>query len=191
MNIPLLLIALLFILTSVPPTDPLLDGSMVGKAVLQQFLHIGLGLLLGRYWRRFYFKKGYQRASGLITFTFLIVFWSIPISVDLSEVHEWMDQLYHVSMLLGGFLLHRSFKGLPDVFRGAYGLLFSSMLISTGYVYKTKSVLLCSTYSLEDQHTYGRVVLFFGGILYVATVLWIIFKLGRRGEGRDGRPLSP
>lgn len=171
----------LFILSSAPPVDQYFDRSMVGKAVIQQFSHIALGMLTAHLSRSFELREGYQKASGLVVFTFIFLFWSIPLSVDLSEVYWWMDQLYHLSMFLGGFLLYRSFRGLPNIFKGAYGLFFSSMLVATAYVYRTKDTLLCSTYTLEDQHLYGKILFLVGLTLYMGTVFWIVFKWGGRG----------
>jgi len=153
---------------------------MTGKALIQSFTQITLGLLLGRELRGFRLKDSSLKISALILFTFLFIFWSIPRSVDLSEIYPELDHMYHLSMFLGGILLYKSLEGLHRIVKGAYGLLFSSMLVATALVYRWKNTLLCSTYTLEDQHTYGGYLLILGMIIYAFVILWIIFGWSRR-----------
>ncbi len=169
-------------LISIPPVDSFLDKSMVGKAFVQTFSLIALGILLGRAWESFKFRDNSERISGLILFSFLYLFWSIPRSVDLSEIYWWMDQLYHLSMFVGGFFLYKGLENLNNVVRGVYGLLFSSMLVSSAMVYRWKREILCSTYTLQDQNLYGNVLLPFGILIYVSVILWIIFGWSRKGS---------
>lgn len=175
-----LLYLALFFITTLPPVDDYLDRTMVGKVLIQTFGQIILGMLFGRELKAFSLKDDSQRISGIIIFTFLFIFWSIPRSVDLSEIYPWLDQLYHLSMFVGGLILYKSLTGLNRIVKGAYGLLFSSMLVATALVYKWKNTLLCSTYTLEDQYTYSRYLLVFGIAIYISVVLWIVFKWGKR-----------
>ncbi len=174
------LVLILYLLVALPPLDDLLDSRMVGKAFLQTFSLIALGMLLARVSGLFRLKDNAERVSALIIFSFFFIFWSIPRSVDLSELYTWADQLFHASMFAGGFLLYRGISGLPKLVKGVYGILFSSMLTSTAMVYKWKNVILCSTYTLYDQHMYGKVLLVFGLSLYISVILWIIFGWSRR-----------
>jgi len=177
----LILVLVFFsLLISLPPVDDFLDSRMVGKAFFQNFFLIASGMLMAHKTEIFPFKDNPERASGLIIFSFIFLFWSIPRSIDLSEIHWWIDQLNHLSMFAGGFILLRSLKGLPTVAKGVYGILFSSMLTATAMVYRWKKVILCSTYTLEDQHLYGKVLLIFGIALYTSVILWIIFGWSRR-----------
>jgi len=184
-----LLVALIFLLYLLItlPLDSFLDSRMVGKAFVQTFSLIGLGILLGHSTSLFTLKDNPERISGLILFSFLFIFWSIPRSVDVSELYEWADQIYHLSMFAGGFILQRSLPSLPKLVKGVFGLLFSSMLTATAMVYRWKSVILCSTYTLYDQHLYGKVLLIFGLGLYGLVVIWIIFGWSRRGNRPVGR----
>ncbi len=173
------LILLLYLLITFP-LDGFLDSRMVGKAFVQTFSLLGLGILLGRSTSLFPLRDHPERVSGLILFSFLFIFWSIPRSVDVSELYEWADQIYHLSMFVVGFILQRSLPALPKLVKGVFGLLFSSMLTATAMVYRWKNVILCSTYTLYDQHLYGKVLLIFGLGLYGLVIIWIIFGWSRR-----------
>jgi len=177
------LILLLYLVLTLTPLDAVLDARMVGKAFVQTFALIGGGMLLGRNTGFLKLRDNTERVSGLIAFSFLFIFWSIPRSVDVSELYGWADQLYHLSMFGGGFILYRSLQGLPKLVKGVFGILFSAMLTSTAMVYRWKNVILCSTYTLYDQHLYGRVLLVFGLLLYISVILWIILGWSRIRRG--------
>ena len=170
----------LFLLT-LPPLDDLLDSTMLGKSLIQPSLLVLLGALFAHRTKYLNLREGTQRIVGLELFSFIVVFWTIPRSVDLSEVHWWMDQLHHLSMFCGGFLLYRSFPKLHPVVKSLYGMVMSSMLTTTGLVYTSKRTLLCSAYTLQDQVLYGKTVLVSGLALYAVVILMIMTRWGRGG----------
>lgn len=67
---------------------------------------------------------------------------------------------------------------LAGAARVAYGLYFSSMIVAFGLLYASQSTLLCSAYTLEDQHAFGwmLVPLGLGAYLLVLTSMprWLV-----------------
>jgi hypothetical protein len=64
---------------------------------------------------------------------------------------------------------------LPGVARVAYALYFSSMIVALGLLYAT---LLCSAYTLEDQHAFGWMLVPVGLVAYLFVLVsmprWLV-----------------
>ena len=102
----------------------------------------------------------------------------IPRSIDLTQIYPSANSLYVISIFAAGFLLSYYLRLLPGVARVAYALYFSSMIVASGLLYAAQPTLLCSAYTLEDQHAFGWMLVPLGLVVYllvlVAMTRWLV-----------------
>jgi hypothetical protein len=91
----------------------------------------------------------------------------IPRSIDLTQIYQSVNAFYVISLLAAGFLLSEYLPLLPGVAKVAYALYFSSMIVAFGLLYASQSTLLCSAYTLEDQHAFGQMLASLGLVAYL------------------------
>jgi hypothetical protein len=158
-----------------PRIDAAFGVTMPRKVLAEPILLLFLGWVLSRlvpYWR----KASYAPAA-VAGATLLLLFWMIPRSIDLTQIYPAMNGLYVCSLFIVGFLLSHYWPLLPGVAKVACALYASSMIVALGLLYASLSTLLCSAFTLEDQHSFGWMVIPVGLFLYVlalaSTTRWL------------------
>lgn len=148
-----LAISLLPALLLLPRIDEIFSATMPRKALGKSLLLLFCGWAVSRLcpWRR----MASHAPSAVVAATLLFLFWMIPRSIDLTQIYSSANALYVISLLIVGFLLSNYFCLLPGIGKVAYALYFSSMIVAAGLLYASQSTLLCSAYTLEDQHAFG------------------------------------
>ena len=148
-----LVILLLPTLLLLPRIDAIFSATMPRKALGESLLLLLCGWAISRLcpWRR----MASHAPSAVVAATLLFLFWMIPRSIDLTQIYPSANALYVISLFAVGFLLPHYWPLLPGVARVAYGLYFSSMIVAFGLLFASQSTLLCSAYTLEEQHAFG------------------------------------
>ena len=104
-----------------------------------------------------------------------VVFWMLPRSIDLAVIHPLFNRVMHFNMMLVGFLLAPVLRGMVFEIRILFIGMMSVMLLATGFALKTFDVLLCSSFTIQQQHETGFYLILVGFSLFVITVV-IFFK---------------
>jgi len=186
--VPVLVLALLLL---VPRIEAFFSTSMARKALAEPLLLLLCGWAASR--------PGVQRRSPvlapsvLVAAAFLLLFWMIPRSIDLTQVQPGANALYVVSMAVAGFLFWGYFPLLSGVAKVASALYLSSMLAALGLLYAFQSTLLCSAFTLVDQHVFGWMLVALGFAAYLGAFAsmarWLV--PGRQRHCRDdGAPMT-
>ncbi len=102
--------------------------------------------------------------------TLVFLFWMIPRSIDLTQIYPSVNASYVISLFAAGCLLSHYLPLLPGVARVVYALYFSSMIVAFGLLYASQSTLLCSAYTLEDQHAFGWMLVPLGIVAYLVVL---------------------
>lgn len=160
-----LVILLLPPLLVLPRIDAAFSATMPRKALAEPILLLLLGWLLSR--RLPWWRVASYAPSAVAGATLLLLFWMIPRSIDLTQIHPIVNVLYVVSLFAVGFLLSHYLPLLSGMAKVTYALYFSSMIVALGLLYASQSTLLCSAFTLDDQHAFGRMVIALGIILYL------------------------
>lgn len=177
-----LVILLLPALLLLPRIDAIFSATMPRKALAELLLLLLCGWGVSRFcrWRR----SAFHAPSSVVVATLLLLFWMIPRSIDLTQIHANANALYVISLFAAGFLLSRYLPLLQGVARVTYALYFSSMLVAFGLLYVSQSTLLCSAYTLEDQHVFGWMLVLLGLTAYVLVLVAIPRWLVRVSENQ-------
>ncbi|MFI5022563.1 MAG: hypothetical protein ACHQRJ_13030 [Alphaproteobacteria bacterium] len=172
----LLIVCPLPVFLLLPPIDAIFSATMPRKTLAESLLLLFCGWAVSRLcsWRR---RASYAPAA-VVAATLLFVFWMIPRSIDLTQIYPSVNAFYVVSLFTAGALLSHYLPLLPGVARVVYALYFSSMMVAIGLLYASQSTLLCSAYTLEDQHAFGWMLVALGLVAYLLVLVsmtrWLV-----------------
>jgi hypothetical protein len=175
-NIFNLLAAALPALLLLPRTDAIFSATMPRKALAEPLLLLLGGWAASRInlWR----TPSAYAPSAVALATLLLLFWMIPRSIDLTQIYPSVNALYVTSIAVAGFLLTRCLPLLPGVAKATYGLYLSSMIVAFGLLYASQSALLCSAFTLGDQHDFGWMLVLLGLLAYLLVLVsltrWLV-----------------
>jgi len=147
---------------------------MTRKMVIQEGLFLACGFLLGK--GISIPRDEYFGGWGLLFFIFSLMFWMIPRSIDITEIKEIYDYLYHGDMILSGFILAKSLPQVSFIIQFFFGLYISSMIVALGLVFKSEQTPICSAYNLYQQHQVGKVLIYIGLLFYILTIVFLFKK---------------
>jgi len=151
-----------------PPIDAFFNSTMPGKALAEPLLLLLNGWAVSRFCAGRAIASHAPSAVGAATLLFL--FWMIPRSIDLTQIYSGANVLYVIGLFAAGFLLSHYLPLLSGVARVAYALYLSSMITASGLLYASQSTLLCSAYTLENQHAFGWMLVALGLVAYLFTL---------------------
>ncbi len=182
-NISRLLAALLLpALLLLPRIDAVFSATMPRKALVESLLLLLCGGVASRFYR--WRRAASHAPSALVAATLLLLFWMIPRSIDLTQIYPAANAIYVISLFAAGFLLRDYFPLLPGVAKAAYALYFASMIVAFGLLYAFQSTLLCSAYTLEQQHAFGKMLVSLGFVTYLLVLAslprWLVATSGNR-----------
>lgn len=160
------------VLVALPPLAQWFSATMPRHQLIQLPVLLVLGAVAAR--------RGRASASGghpgdwgpaLLTLAVgTVMFWMVPRSVDLAASNALADQLQHLSMFLAGAGFSRTLPPLSVVTRMALGIHGVAMLVAQGLVYTLYPGLICTAYTLQQQHSTGRILLYAAPVL--GLILW-------------------
>lgn len=105
-----------------------------------------------------------------------LIFWMIPRSIDLSVLYPWFNRVMHINMVVLGFFAIVTLRNLILELKIAFYLMLSAMLITSGFALYTIKILLCSSYSIEQQNTTGFYLIIIGLCFFCYTLI-SLFKI--------------
>jgi len=130
-----------------------------------------IGLILGKIFGNKIKLELQWSISILIIAAFSVVFWMIPRSIDLAVIHADFNRLMHVDMIITGFFIQSILKNtIPEVKITFLGMI-SSMTIATGIALTAFNLLLCSSFTIEQQKETGKLLIIIGILLYFFTLI--------------------
>ena len=159
-----------------PHIDAIFSATMPRKALLEPLLLLLCGwaasrLLPGR-------RTASHAPAAVVVATLLLLFWMIPRSIDMTQIYLGANVLYVICLFAVGFLLSHYLPLLPGVAKVTYALNFSSMMVAFGLLYASQSTLLCSAFTLQDQHAFGWMLVSLGLVAYLIvlalTPRWLV-----------------
>ncbi len=156
-----------------PRVDAVFSATMPRKALAESLLLLLCGCAVSRLcrWRSW----AVHAPAAVVAATLLLLFWMIPRSIDFTQTYPSANALFVISLFATGLLLSHYLPLLPGVARVAYALYFSSMIVALGLLYACQSILLCSAYTLEDQHAFGWMLVPVG----LAAYLFVLVSMPR------------
>lgn len=96
-----------------------------------------------------------------------LAFWMIPRSIDLAVIQPQVNRLMHVHMVGVGMLCTLAWKGGRLEAKVAFVGMASAMLMATGFALRSFRLVLCSSFTLDQQWEAGAGLAGIGGVLFI------------------------
>lgn len=151
----LLLLALIL-----PPVANLMESVMVIHMHMQMLLLIFTGFLMARFFQlrfpHFFEKWNGNGVPGILLFVIIVVYWTLPRSMDEALNEQSMELFKFVSLpLLAGIPLRDSWKKLRPIGKDITFYFFAILFFGMGWLYIDSPVQLCNNYLVIEQITLG------------------------------------
>jgi hypothetical protein len=143
-----------------PPVVSLMESVMVIHMHMQMPLLIFTGFLMARFFRmkvpHFFEKWNGNGIPGIMLFVIIVVYWTLPRSMDEALTIPSMEVFKFISLpLLAGIPLRDSWKKLKPFVKNIVFYLFIIMFFGMGWLYIDSPVQLCNNYLIIEQITLG------------------------------------
>lgn len=99
-----------------------------------------------------------------------LIFWMLPRSIDLAVIDAAFNRVMHANMIVAGFLCVAAMRRAPLELRIAFMGMVSAMLLATGLALRSFDSLLCSSFTINQQHETGLHLVGIGGVLLIISV---------------------
>jgi hypothetical protein len=151
---------LLLLALMLPPVVSLMESVMVIHMHMQMPLLIFTGFLMARFFRmkvpHFFEKWNGNGIPGIMLFVIIVVYWTLPRSMDEALTIPSMEVFKFISLpLLAGIPLRDSWKKLKQFVKNIVFYLFIIMFFGMGWLYIDSPVQLCNNYLIIEQITLG------------------------------------
>ncbi|MBT2700683.1 hypothetical protein J7E79_25430 [Bacillus sp. ISL-40] len=151
----LLLLALIL-----PPVANLMESVLVIHMHMQMPLLIFTGFLIARFFQlrfpHFFEKWNGNGVPGILLFVIIVVYWTLPRSMDEALNEQSMELFKFVSLpFLAGIALRDSWKKLRSIEKDITFYLFVILFFGMGWLYIDSPVQLCNNYLVIEQITLG------------------------------------
>ena len=164
------LVAALFYIVSFP-LNTWLSATMPRHQIIQLPAMVILGVLLAMPMHRLQVKDTAWGIALLIYVMASLIFWMLPHSFDYAFVETWFNRLMHVNMVTVGLFITAVMRGIRFEVKILFIGMVASMLMATGVALRSFNILLCSSYSIDQQRETGMYVILIGVAVYILTVV--------------------
>lgn len=165
------------------PANSWFSLTMPRHQALQLPILAGMGALAATRFKTLAIRDLSSQLSLLIGILASLTFWMLPRSIDLAVVFPSFNRLMLVNMLVAGFFCVVVFRTLALEIRILFLGMVAAMLLATGFALRAITVLLCSAYSISQQHETGLALVAYGAVIFLTTV----FSVFRGMETRHGK----
>ncbi len=162
--------AALFYIVSFP-LNTWLSATMPRHQIIQLPAMVILGVLLAMPMHRLQVKDTAWGIALLIYVMASLIFWMLPHSIDYAFVETWFNRLMHVNMVTVGLFITAVMRGIRFEVKILFIGMVASMLMATGVALRSFNILLCSSYSIDQQRETGMYVILIGVAVYILTVV--------------------
>lgn len=138
-----------------------------------------IGLVVGRVARKVNVKDFSWGLALLLLAMGSLIFWMLPRSIDLAVIHPWFNRTMHVHMVATGFAIAITLRNMPFELKIAFPGMLAGMLIATGASLRAFTILLCSSFTIEQQHETGFWLMAIGVAVFLGTAVFFVRGLGR------------
>ncbi|MEH7073778.1 hypothetical protein [Neobacillus drentensis] len=151
---------LILLSLALPPAANLMESVMIIHMHMQMPLLIFTGFLIARFFQlgtpHFFEKWNGNGIPGILLFVIIVVYWTLPRSMDAALTEQSMEAFKFISLpLLAGVPLRDSWKKLKPNVKHSIFYFFIILFSGMGWLYIDSPVQLCNNYLIIEQITLG------------------------------------
>lgn len=110
-----------------------------------------------------------NRIASLLFVTGNLVFWMLPLSVDLAVIYPWFNALMGFTMVLSGILWFIALNQAAVEVKTVFYVMLTAMSVAMGMILANFKILLCSAFTIRQQNLTGIYLLGVGGFFLIIT----------------------
>lgn len=152
-----------------------LSYNMQRHQIIQLPLMVLIGIILSYGFPNKVINGIHYSIAILILIMSSFIFWMIPRSIDLTILYPWFNRLMHINMIVVGFYIIITLRNLILELKIAFLLMLCAMLITSGLALHNIKILLCSSFSIEQQNITGLYLMIIGISFFIYTLI-VLFK---------------
>ncbi|MBX2930775.1 MAG: hypothetical protein KF781_02375 [Chitinophagaceae bacterium] len=141
-----------------------------------------LGILLAYCFSTLAIQDMYWGIAILIFIMASFIFWMLPHSIDVAVINKHFNRVMHINMLLSGFLLILVFRKIFFEVKILFLGMITAMLLASGITLSVFNMLLCSSFSIEQQKQTGLYLIFIAIALFIFTAITFFSYLRNRSK---------
>ncbi|WP_449538697.1 hypothetical protein [Ferdinandcohnia sp. Marseille-Q9671] len=150
----------LLLVLALPPVTNLLESIMIVHMHMQMPSIVFAGFLMAKLLQekfpRFFEKWNQDGIPGILLFIVIMVYWTIPKTMDETLTITSMEVFKFLSLaLLAGVPLRDSWKKLSKRAKNFVFIFFTVKYLGMGVLYINTNMQLCNNYLVIDQITLG------------------------------------
>lgn len=157
-----------------------LSQTMPRHQVVQLPLMFASGVLLALAFPRAAIRDAAWELAAFIFVMGSLIFWMLPRSIDWAVIDAAFNRVMHANMAAAGFLCVAAMRHAPLEMRIAFLGMIAAMLLATGLALRSFDILLCSSFTVSQQHETGFWLAGIGLTLLIATAGGFIRSLRRQ-----------
>lgn len=165
----LLIVAILFFLISFTYNE-WFGMTMQRHQLMQLPAMLLMGMSFGYVYNKIYISDLSWGISALIFVMASIIFWMLPHSIDYAVITPWFNRLMHVHMLIVGFLIIITLRGMIFEVKMLFFSMLCAKLLASGITLRVFNILLCSSFTIRQQKDTGTLLIIFAISLIVFTL---------------------
>lgn len=151
---------LILVFLALPPVANLMESVMIIHMHMQMPMLIFTGFLIARFFQlcvpRFFEKWNGNGIPGIMLFVLIVVYWTMPRSMDEALTIPNMEVFKFISLpLLAGIPLRDSWKKLKPFWKNSVFYFFIILFFGMGWLYIDSPEQLCNNYLIIEQITLG------------------------------------
>ncbi|MCZ2223147.1 MAG: hypothetical protein LC122_05895 [Chitinophagales bacterium] len=134
-----------------------------------------LGIILALCFPKLFINDISWSIATLIFIMASLIFWMLPHSIDYAVINNSFNRLMHINMLLDGFLLVLVFRKIFFELKILFLGMITAMLLASGITLSVFNILLCSSFTIEQQKQTGHSLIIIATAMFVFTA-FIFFR---------------
>lgn len=138
-----------------------------------------IGLMMGEINYKPQLTISFPRISILLFLIGSLIFWMLPLSVDLSVIDPKMNWLMLLNMFLAGYLSLHALKNANLEIKVIFYATLTAKLIGVGLVLSSLDILLCSAFTIAQQNTTGNYLIGIGTFFLLVTFVTFFRETGK------------
>lgn len=153
-----------------------LSATMMRHQVIQLPAMVLLGAATGLYFKKLRINALATQISVLIILMTSIIFWMLPLSVDLAVIYTGYNRAMHLHMFVTGLVMVGVLRATLFEVKVAFLGMLAAMTLAVGITLYSFNILLCSSFNIWQQQEAGFYLMFLSGAIFLLT--YIIFFRG-------------
>lgn len=134
-----------------------------------------IGIIIALYFPKLFIKDISWSIAVLIFIMSSLIFWMLPHSIDYAVINTSFNRIMHINMLVTGFLLILVFRKIFFELKILFLGMITAMLLASGITLSVFNMLLCSSFTIEQQKQTGILLMIIAATMFVFTAI-IFFR---------------